>query len=496
MQQTKSIQKLAELDGVFKKDNGLGEPLKRLLKNFNPGPVGKLLTGAKTKGICPKQIFFTLFLFPFLAVDNIRCWMQSGLNVDIEGKKDVYYSLINSPDIEWRKIVTYFARGFARTVAKHAEGQPEETKGEGSPKCMIIDDTMIHKTGKKIEFIGKVFDHCMHKCLLGFKVLTLGFWDGKSFIPLDFSVHQEPGKEKKRGLTMRELRAQYKKTRTADCPSMKRIAELAVNKIDQAVKMVAGAISQGFVPQYVLADSWFITDGFIKSIVELGAKRKQRVEVLGLMKSGRNVQYQGKTYNTDIMPKIFESKTKACRKMKCRYLALNVVYKETPIKAFFVMMNGHASWKLLITTDEKLSFIKAMEYYQIRWTIEVFFREAKQDLRLGKCQSNDFDALIATTSLTFMHYMVLALGKRFESYETMGELFRAFKDNLLEQTLIQRIWALLKGIYFNLLMALGVDWEVFIKQVITNPELKNLLHACSGVLSTVGNRPECELSIL
>jgi hypothetical protein len=129
---------------------------------------------------------------------------------------------------------------------------------------------------------------------------------------------------------------------------MKRIAELAVNKIDQAVKMVAGAIIQGFVPQYVLADSCFITDGFIKSIVELGAKRKQRVEVLGLMKSGRNVQYQGKTYNTDIMPKIFESKTKACRKMKCRYLALNVV-------SYITLCNNIISSHLNISLTRLLS---------------------------------------------------------------------------------------------------------------------------------------------
>ncbi|MBW6495883.1 MAG: hypothetical protein K0B16_15230, partial [Burkholderiaceae bacterium] len=26
-----------------------------------------------------------------------------------------------------------------------------------------------------------------------------GFWDGKSFVPLDFSIHNEPGKTGKRG---------------------------------------------------------------------------------------------------------------------------------------------------------------------------------------------------------------------------------------------------------------------------------------------------------
>jgi len=121
------------------------------------------------------------------------------------------------------------------------------------------------------------------------------------------------------------------------------------------------------------------------------------------MKSNRKVQYNGKTHNADVLPKILESKIKASRKLKCKYLAVRIIYKDTPVKAFFVMMNGQSSWKLLITTDDSLSFIKAMKYYQIRWTIEVFFKEAKQNLGLGKCQSNDFDALIA------LHHLLLCI---------------------------------------------------------------------------------------
>ena len=103
---------------------------------------------------------------------------------------------------------------------------------------------------------------------------------------------------------------------------------------------------------------------------------------------------------------------------------------------------------------------------------------------------------IATTSLAFMHYIVLSLGKRFESYETMGEMFRAFSDKLLEQTLFQRIWALMEGIYINILAALVVDWEVFIKQVITNPELKNLLDDCSLIFYSSNDHPKTKLSVL
>ncbi len=80
-------------------------------------------------------------------------------------------------------------------------------------------------------------------------------------------------------------------------------------------------------------------------------------------------------------------------------------------------------WRVFITTGTRLSFIKLMEIYQIRWTVEVFFKEAKQLLGLGRCQSNDFDAQIADTTITMIQYILLTLKFRFNHYETKGALF-------------------------------------------------------------------------
>jgi len=87
-----------------------------------------------------------------------------------------------------------------------------------------------------------------------------------------------------------------------------------------------------------------------------------------------------------------------------------------------------------------LSFKKALETYSIRWTIEVFFKECKQHLGLGKCQSNDFDAQIADTTITLMRYILLNLMKRFSSYETLGEAFSNTQIFMLELNLSQKIW--------------------------------------------------------
>ncbi|MDR0574289.1 MAG: hypothetical protein LBG96_09725 [Tannerella sp.] len=68
---------------------------------------------------------------------------------------------------------------------------------------------------------------------------------------------------------------------------------------------------------------------------------------------------------------------------------------------------------LLLTTDLSLSFNKAMEIYQIRWTIEVLFKECRQYLRPGKSQNTDFNPQIADTTLALATYTILSLEKRF-----------------------------------------------------------------------------------
>ena len=38
----------------------------------------------------------------------------------------------------------------------------------------------------------------------------------------------------------------------------------------------------------------------------------------------------------------------------------------------------NSAWNILLTTDTTMSFVKAFEVYQIRWNIEVMYKETKQ----------------------------------------------------------------------------------------------------------------------
>jgi len=98
----------------------------------------------------------------------------------------------------------------------------------------------------------------------------------------------------------------------------------------------------------------------------------------------------------------------------------------------FIRKGKKGNWKTLISTDLSLNFNETIEIYQIRWTIEVFFKESKQSLGLGKSQNNDFDAQIADTTIVMVQYLFLALQNRVDKYETLEQLFKGIKENLIE----------------------------------------------------------------
>ena len=85
----------------------------------------------------------------------------------------------------------------------------------------------------------------------------MGYWDGKSFIPVDFSLHREVGKNKEKPLVLKkkELRRQHKKDRKKGSCSCERAKETDMSKIDSAIKMFKRAISKGLMVDYVLMDS-------------------------------------------------------------------------------------------------------------------------------------------------------------------------------------------------------------------------------------------------
>lgn len=57
---------------------------------------------------------------------------------------------------------------------------------------------------------------------------------------------------------------------------------------------------------------------------------------------------------------------KRCRRMKFQYKRADVMLGDIPVTLFFSRQGNNSKWKVILTTDTKLSFVKLIKIYQIR----------------------------------------------------------------------------------------------------------------------------------
>jgi len=75
--------------------------------------------------------------------------------------------------------------------------------------------------------------------------------------------------------------------------------------------------------------------------------------------------------------------------------------------------NNPDRWIGLASTDTEITPDRVCRIYAKRWAIEVFFKQAKQQLGLAReVQVRSYSACVAHTSIVFLRYMMLAFYQR------------------------------------------------------------------------------------
>lgn len=418
---------------------------------------------AKNIGYSASEVITLMVMFPLMLLKSVHALYQSEYENLTKMKKDVLYRLQNNEKLPWRRLLYGVCKRFKVLTNSQGEMAPNS--------AFIIDDTIDRKVGAKIENISIVHDHTSGKACtkLGFKDLFLGLFDGQSFMPLDFSIHAE------KALPKKKQKKQYQKVCAAQSNGAIRRKECRIPKNTNALMMIKRAVKNGFIAKYVLVDSWFSSKEFIKSIRQI--KHGVMHVICGIKKDKRNYLFDGSKVNAkQLIVKLREAGAeKRCRKWNTRYYEVVVNYSEIgDVKLYICRFPYQKEWRIFLSTETGLTFSKMMELYSIRWSIEVFFREAKQHLRMGKCQSRDFDAQIAVLTVTCILYILLSYYRRVNAYETLGELFCVIKDDLCEKNLAQRLWELFDELLQVVIEAIAESGIVDIKCFKQSPEYQYL----------------------
>jgi len=562
MQHNKSITNFSEIEAFAKDSETLTSTLCEVIGKFKLKSHLSTFDTLKSKGLAISSIVSILTLLPFYGVSSVYAFIKNGIKEsDISWKKDVYYDVKNNEFIDWRTLLMLHAKRFRYLMLQN---QSTVIKGI---QAIILDDTPIEKTGKKIEKLSGMFDHVSGGYIFGYKLLVCGFWDGGSFIPLDFSFHREKGakneelikiykkaqnvlgktksamekctgtvskkelaltnwtskyelkpnktnnikqtnaqnayrkvseehkqctlyltarqkefeqakkklqqfyrKGKIFGLTPNERNEQFKKDVANGSFGHTRRREADKSKIDMAIEMLSRSVKHGFIPDYALIDSWF----FCFEILEkLSTLKKGAIKLVSMVKINNQKFYDcnaNKEMPIKMILKRHEKESKTCKSLKSKYIKITCKYKGIRVNLFFVRMGRSQNWHLLLTTNLTLSFIDLMEVYQIRWSIEVFFKECKQYLNLGKCKSSCFDAQIADTTVTMLQHIMLSYYKRINCQQTFGGLFEAISKEMVELDLVSRMIGLIWELIEVICSIVGFDFIELQEQLFENDQ--------------------------
>jgi len=93
--------------------------------------------------------------------------------------KDTVYRFMKMIQINWIRFTTILSSRIIRDAIQRLDSVVRAN-------VLIIDDSMFERNrSKKVELLAKVYDHAKHKYRFGFRMLTLGWSDGSTFLPVN-----------------------------------------------------------------------------------------------------------------------------------------------------------------------------------------------------------------------------------------------------------------------------------------------------------------------
>ncbi len=406
---------------IISQNNTKSELSNSISSFFSKYHIGNLLrkcNANKEKGVPVIRIFMYKLCNVF---KKASMYMQMKTDSYHESfSKNTYYRFLNSAKTNWLRFTSLLSKAVANTI--------EPLTSDDRINAFVIDDSLFERTsGKHTELASKVFDHCSMKFKTGYRLMTLGWTDGNTFLPVNSTL-----------LASSKACNQYCQERSFDGRSIaahrRKLAQM--KGTDAMMILLKSAVAAGHKADYVLFDSWFSNPAQLLSIKALG------LDSIAMIRKSSKIKY---TYNGEKLSlnKIYGISKK--RRGKSRYLlSVDVLVGEgadaIPARIVCVRNNKkRKEWIAFISTNATLEPEEIIRIYGKRWGIEIFFKTCKSTLNLiGECHSLSYDALTAHVAIVFARYLMIAIEQRkSEDYRTLGEIFY-FLSNELEDITFRR----------------------------------------------------------
>jgi len=390
------------------------------MKEFKIGTLLHRNGIRKVRGVSPLTLFTVIFTLPFEGVT----FSQGIVNNPCLGfKKDAAYDFIKNPKHNWRKFMLALVAIIVRFIDVLTDEQRE--------KVLIFDDSTYDRSRSKVvELLAWIYDHNSGRSLKGFKLLTLGWSDGNSFLPLDF-VLCSSAKANKR------LQGIRKNLDKRSC-GYKRRLEAMTKSTEHLETMVKRVLRLGIRADYILMDSWFC---FPALLARLG----QHIPVICMAKDMPNIFYRHKGQWVKLS-KLYSLLRKRPGKAKILTSVVTETKTGQKVKIVFVRhRHKKRHWLAILSTRIDLPDEEIVRIYGKRWDIEVFFKMMKHYLNLEReAQLRDYDGMVGHITIAMSRYIFLAFEQRcHDDPRTLGTLFYACCDEMQDLSLVEAFQRLL-----------------------------------------------------
>lgn len=153
----------------------------------------------KTFGFTCAYLFQLVFSLIFEQKNWYRL-LESKKAANYPGKDSVY-RFLNHSQFAWRRFLLFLSTSTIQKVSALTDHH--------RLKVLIVDDSSFYRQrSQTVELLARCFDHASQKMRYykGFRLLTLGWSDGATFMPIDFSLLSSK-KAQINGITSRLINA-------------------------------------------------------------------------------------------------------------------------------------------------------------------------------------------------------------------------------------------------------------------------------------------------
>ena len=375
----------------------------------------------KARGVAISVIFAYLLKLVFMNKSMYMQMHQGKFNEDFS--KNAVYRFLDNPKANWQKYTVELSADIINNMLRDLTSNERRD-------AFVIDDSLFDRSrSKNVELLSRVFDHCGKGYKKGFRLLTLGWSDGATFLPIDFCL-----------LSSTNEKNRFNSAKSFDRRTLayRRREQSQTKSTDVVMQLLESATKAGHSAKCVLFDSWFSEPVNIQRIKKMG------LDTVAMVKKSSKINYLVGDEKLNVK-QIYSRNNK--RRGRSKYLlSVDVMLgkedKELglePINARIVYVRNRANkkdWLAIVCTDMNLSEEEIIAQYGKRWAIEVFFKTCKSYLHLVKeYRGLSFDAMCGHVAVVFTRYMILAVNRRYSNdHRSLGEIFFFMVDEIADIT--------------------------------------------------------------